>query len=268
MAIADLAEFRTALTAQAEILSLNVGTATVIIGRHYDLWVPSIPAGVAPTASVAPTRATQGALGQQNGGSGQLGILAARFNTLAPGTYIIADRLVHSGGLAGNVATAQTTNLPSTALTRYTDGVGVMMGLTIYAAIGATATTVTAAYQSTTSAAGARTSPAVAIGGTGFNAANRMIMLPTQDDDLGVRSVSSVTLAATTGTAGNFGVTLFKPLCVICVESTHGVAAVGFLSGGFMGGLPEIVDDACLFPICISAGTSGAASAALVIEEF
>jgi hypothetical protein len=116
--------------------------------------------------------------------------------------------------LSGTVTTAQTTNLPTAALTRYTSGVGVMASLEITTAVGTTATTATVSYTNSAGVAG-RTSPAVTFGGTNDRQASQVQLVPLQAGDVGVRSVESVTLAASTGTAGAFGVTLFRPLAAL-----------------------------------------------------
>jgi hypothetical protein len=215
-----------------------------------------------------PDKDTLGAIGPRDAGSGlQNSIVGYRLSALNPGTYIICDRLAHSGGLSGTTTGAQTTNLPTPTLTRHTSGVGVMIGLTIYTAIGNTATTVSATYTNQ-GGTGSRVTPLVQIGATGFNATNRMIVLPLQSGDSGVRDVANVTLTATTGTAGNFGVTLFKPLYAICVDASSGVlSAAGFITGNTCGGIAKIEDDACLFPVVMSQSTQPIGSGALVLEE-
>lgn len=265
MALADLNAYKAALGAQREIVSVNVPTSTVIAGRPFDLWVPAVPAGTAPTTAAVPTNATTGSLGQQNPSSGQLSIIGARFSALNPGHYLICDRLSHQGGLSGTTAGAQTTNLPTSALTRYTSGDGVMIGLSIYTLIGTTATTVTCSYTNQAGTAG-RTAPTVAMGGTGFREANRMILLPLQSGDTGVRAVASVSLTATTGTAGAFGVTLFKPLFTICVPDSV-LSAGGYITGSTFGGIPTIVDNACLFAISISQSTNAQGSGCILVSE-
>jgi hypothetical protein len=73
-----------------------------------------------------------------------------------------------------------------------------------------------------------------------------MILCPLQNDDTGVQSVEGVTVLATTGTAGNFGVTLFKPLLPLtCVVQDAGFTQDGLLNGA--GIIPALVDDACLW---------------------
>ena len=44
----------------------------------------------------------------------------------------LADFLVHSGGMSGTVTTEQTTGLPTVALSRYTNGDGIMAALIVY----------------------------------------------------------------------------------------------------------------------------------------
>lgn len=267
MAIANLAAYKADLSGQRDINALNIGSIATVAGRAYDLWVPTVPAGAVPSTAVAPSRTTAGALGQENPSSGQLSIIAARFSALNPGNYLLIDRLSHQGGLSGIVTTAQTTNLPTAALTRYTDGEGVMVGLSIYTTVGTTASTITMSYTNQAGTSG-RTSPAVVFGGTAFREASRMIMVPLQSGDSGVRSVQSVTVLATTGTAGNFGVTLFRPLYAICVPDASGVlAAGGFITGSTCGGIAKIEDNACISVVGMAMGTNAIGSGALILSE-
>lgn len=228
------------------------GASLTSSGRVADAWGTFLPvggaAGVTPTASVALTATDAGAINRD--------VVAAEGKTvrliggeLQPtanvfGQHILIDRLVHSGGLSGAVATAQTTNLPTAALPRFTNGDGVMIGLRIWTQIGATATTVTASYTNQAGTPG-RTTPAVVIGGGSFREATRLLVLPLQDGDTGVRSVESVTLAATTDTAGNFGVVLFKPLAVLPQDINGHAGVRSAVYGGLFGGMPDI-SNACL----------------------
>lgn len=244
MAIATWASLDAKVAAPYEILY-----ATKLLGlaepttKWSSMWLAAPNAGAAPTTAVVPTRATVGALGQQNGTG--LRIVKTSIGSGVTGLLMLCDRLSHQGGLVGNVGTAQTTNLPTAALTRYTSGVGVMMGIEIYSTIGTTPTTVTTSYtdQDGNAAQISQTSP---IGGTSFREPRRLLWLPLAADDYGVKSVESVTLLATTGTAGNIGVTLFKPLLMISMPSRAGRQPDPIL-GELGGGLPEIVTDACLF---------------------
>lgn len=227
---------------------------TTVAGRPYDSWTTASLGGAAPTTAAVPTNTTTGALSQENAGTESLFCVGGRMSSSIGGQFILCDRLSHQGGLSGTVTTAQTTNLPTSALTRYTNGVGVMAALSIYTQIGTTGTTVTASYTNQAGTASRTTAPVV-FGGTGFREASRMIFLPLQSDDTGFQSVQSVTVLATTGTAGAFGVTLFKPLMTFCMDTGAGQVAFDMFSGGMVG-MPDIQDSACLFWIYIPGGTS------------
>lgn len=271
MAIADLDAYKVALTSGREVVPIQAtSSAALSTGRSYDLWVNGVPAGAAPTTAVIPDSSTVGALVQTSAGGGlQNSIIGHLIAARSSGTFIIADRLAHSGGLSGTSATAQTTNLPTPALTRYTSGVGVMIGLSIYSSVGSTARTVSATYTNQ-AGTGSCVTPDVAFGGSGDSAARRMILLPLASGDTGVRSVESVTLSASTGTAGNFGVTLFRPLYALFAESLSGVSAGGFITGMSAGGVATIESGACLFSMFFSSSTAvggGAVSGSLLIAE-
>jgi hypothetical protein len=179
---------------------------------------------------------------------------------------MLADRLSHQGGLSGTVTTAQTTNLPTAALTRYTTGVGVIAALDVYTQIGTTATTVNASYtnQDGTAAVASQATP---FGATGFREASRSIILPLAQGDTGVRSVESVTVLATTGTAGNFGVTLYRPLLLFPIGGLNQWYDINPLLGGGSN-MPEVLDDACLYWLFVADTTaSGILQASLSFEE-
>lgn len=256
MPIADLAEY-VALEADPPWRIPFFKTAmTTIAGRTYDSWITAALAGSAPTTAAVPTDATTGALGSDILANVSMAkrLLGANLSSNAAGTFILADRLSHQGGLSGTVTTAQTTNLPTSALTRYTNGVGVHVGLSIYTQIGSTATTVTATYTNQ-AGTGSRVTPLTLFGGTGFREASRFVMLPFQGGDTGVKSVESVTVAATTGTAGAFGVTLYKPIATYVIERPGGQQRFNLLDG--MGGfIRDIEANPCLFWIYVPNTTS------------
>ena len=268
MAIATLAEYQTGLTAQREILPITIPVAIFTVGRTFDLFNQMGIAATTPTLPVVPTNLTAGALGQQNATGGlQTSILGGYFQGVGGGNCIVCDRLSHQSGLSGIVTGAQTTNLPTAALTRYTSGEGVMLGISIYSLIGTTGTTLTATYTNQ-AGIGSRVTPTVAFGATGFREVNRLLMLPLQSGDTGVRSVESVTIAGTTGAAGNFGVTLFKPLYVLCNDQANKViSSAGFISGQSAGGIPKIELDACLFVTLILEGTGAQSNGFLIVKE-
>lgn len=243
MTIASYAAYATELNNPFFTFIDTKVSATVIAGRLSSLWAVAPDAGAAPTTAAVPTRATAGALGQPDGASGTR-ILRSVASLSVQGTIFVFDRLSHQGGLSGITAGAQTTNLPTAALTRYTSGVGVMAFLEIYSAVGATGTTVTVSYTNQAGTAG-QTSQAAAFGATGFLAVGQLIRISPSNSDTGIRSVENVNLVATTGTTGNFGVTLAKPILAIPFPTPSQIMSMDSLFT--VGALPDLANGACIF---------------------
>ena len=195
-------------------------STTTVAGRHYSLWLATPDGGTAPTLPVTCSNNTSGAMGQRDSSYTQY-LAQIPVSIATSGYMIIADRLSHQAGLSGVISQSVTTNLPTAPLPRYTDGKGVFISADIYSAVGATGVLISASYTNQNGVAGRLTQP-TNFGATGFNAASRMILLPLQDGDLGVRSVESVSLSGTTATAGNYGITLFKPLIVLPINDLGG----------------------------------------------
>lgn len=208
-----------------------------------------VPAPAVPTASITLDKNSGHSIGPiPPTDGGRLTVMGARLqpSNIGGQMVMLVDLLNISGGLSGVVTTAQTTNLPSVALTRHESGAGVMAGLVIFTSIGSTATTATATYTNQAGTPG-RVTPAFPVGATGFNVAGRVILLPLAAGDSGVRSVQSVTLAGTTATAGNFGVCLFRPLAMLACNDFQGAHVFDAITtGGFVGALAEVHPDACL----------------------
>jgi hypothetical protein len=215
-----------------------------VAGKWTSLWRYNSSmggSGVQPAATEIPNNTSRGGLLQANpSGSREKWLLGNGMITNAPGALMLYDRLLHNGGLSGIVTTAQSVG---GTLTRNTGGIGNQIWIEIYTAIGTTATTLTASYTNESGISG-RTTKAVAIGATGNREAQRLIMLPLQDGDIGVQEIASVTLAASTGTAGNFGVTLAKPIGLGIAPA----AGTGFWRDYVTGlpGLPKIDTNACI----------------------
>lgn len=213
---------------------------------QYGTWTAN--GGVAPTASVALTKATAGAQILRIPDTGDQFLQVTTMGHYLPsapviGVPMVTDRLVHSGGLVANITTEQTTNLPTAALPRYTDGIGVMLALDVYTGTGATATTVTARYTNQDGTAGRVTQ--VVVWPVSVPTGRRFI-LPLQDGDTGVRSVGGVTFAGSTTAAGNVGVTLFKPLGWAHSNMMHGGGQWGEAMAALYGGLFQVHNDACI----------------------
>ncbi len=266
MAFADFDAYVDALRLN-QTADFQTSAITAVVGRPMAMWSSLLPTPAIPTASVALDKTSSNAISPiPNATSGKLQILGGRFNTsnLAGATVVAIDLLNVSGGLSGTITTEQTTNLPTAPLTRHTGGTGVMIGLVIYATLGSTGTTISVRYTNQAGTAN-RTSTVTSFGGTGFREAARLILIPLAAGDTGVRSVEGVTLTATSGSAGNFGVCLFKPLLTFSLDSTTGTMPIDAVSsGGMIGSMAEFDDDACLTFMAFSPVTQSISGALIV----
>lgn len=228
-----------------------------------DLWFELIPnKSVVPTTAVVCTRSTLGALNydiNNPSGTNKLRLFGATVEKdfvngtdLRYRSYILVDRLSHQGGLSMNTAGAQTTNLPTAALTRYTDGVGVMAGYTFTVQSGAASTdgTITITYTNQ-AGTGSRVSPTV-IFPTSRRVLSTFGVLPLASGDSGVRSIASVTV--TSSGTGSFGLVLFKPLAIINTSSDSSRNQCNFVDGDLIGGMPEVLSNACLCMLGVNNG--------------
>ena len=220
-------------------------------GTFQSLWtaagLPAAGANPASLAMVIPTSATAGALPFVNPATGLSYISKISSSQQTIGTLILYDRIAHSSGLNGTLTTAQAVN--GAALTRHTTGEDVELFLEVYAATGATASNVTISYTNSAGVAG-RTTPAVAMQVTPV--VGQMLPIPLQAGDTGIRSVQSVTLSASTATAGNFGITLVKRIAEIPIT----VAGTGVVLDPFALGFPQIENNACLSMMVVTSTTS------------
>jgi hypothetical protein len=194
---------------------------------------------------------TDGGVKQADPGGGRekwlTGIVGGSSQT---GTILVYDRLAHDGTFSGTVTTSQAVSF--TPPSRYSSGVGNAIFVEVSSAIGSTATTATCAYNDQDN--NAATSPAFSIGGTGLQEAQRLIWVPLATGDTGVRNVTDIDLAATTGTAGDLAVVLAHPLAWIPVSG----AGLGQVRD-FITGLPSIIKvetDACLSFAFLANGTT------------
>ena len=252
MALTNLNALKTSLqsgiaeTFISSALNITNGRTSSLYRQIFAPGEVAIPA--IPTTAVAPDNTNLGALNRLISSYSPSNVFATGFNIFNSSTELtfwVIDRLSQMGGLSAIVTTAQTVN--TAALTRHTSGVGVYAAAEIYTVIGTTVTTITMTYTNS-DGVGSRVSPAITFGGAGFGAGAggvlRFIIFPLQDGDKGVRSVQSVTVAASTGLAGNFGITLFKPLGVF---STPQLADKpnNILSSGVIN-IPQINPTACI----------------------
>ncbi len=246
-------------------MSASAGRSQRLAGA----WRSFVPAPVIPTTSVVLNKNSDVSIAPiPEVGAGMLTFLGARLNSSFGfgGAVILVDLLNANGGLSGIVTTEQTTNLPTAALTRYTSGEGVMIGVFLHATIGVTATTLSVKYTNSSGVAN-RISTAITFGGGGVNAAGTLVLIPLQAGDTGVRSVESITLAGTTGTAGNIGVYLMKFLAMLSLDSTTSVGVLDAVStGGIINSFCEIQPEACI-SIAIVNGSAQSINGAIILGE-
>lgn len=238
-------------------------------GRWTSLWQfdGNPAAGTAPSSSARViTDSDQGCIRMIDAESPSisqvLAYLGASAQIATTGTLLFYDRIMDVGGLVGNVATQQDIDTGTgnrglgTRDTRNIDSADdSMMFVEIYTAIGGTGVTATLVYSDSD---GNSLTTQFSIGGSGLNEAQRMIMIPRGQSIYGPVSFTNLTLSATTGTAGSFGLVIGRPLFVvpgaiantpygvdfICTDPTinlrnvsGGSLAVAFVSNG--GSLPQ-----------------------------
>lgn len=174
----------------------------------------------APTTAAVCTNAMGGSIRQLPPASGaRKRLVSIALAALAAGTVSVHDRLSHQGGLSGTSEVAQSTNLPTAALTRYTSGLGVEAWGSIYTLIGTTATTSRLSSYTDSDGNTAQVGGLVTIGGTGVREAQREFRYSLANGHKGLRAVATVTNTATTGTLGAFGITLKKQIAWLPISA-------------------------------------------------
>ena len=175
-------------------------------------------------------------------------------------TVEIHDRMAHMGGLNGTLTTAQTVGIDLLTMQRtsnlvnrmgYANYSDVNWWLEWYTATGPTAVTATVAVTYDDGTTGTIAVSLAATRPAGFmQSLNGLI--PAAQSGKYIRAVSTVTLSATTGAAGSFGVTASR------VRMTLGapLANMKFTADWAQLGLPEIANGSCLFPVTLTSTTS------------
>jgi hypothetical protein len=272
MPIASAAAYQLQLrqATRVAIFKDRQGPAGTANGFWTSAWRLDPNPGAAPTTPAAPTNQTLGAA-FFGGGAWFLGV-DLLWGIEGAQTIVLCDRLSHQGGLSGTSVAVQTTNLPTAALTRSVSGDGVFAVLEIYTAVGGTPATATVSYTNQAGVAG-RTGTAQ-IGDTGFSGSHAMCFVTLQAGDTGVRSVESVQLSGSTGTAGDFGVTLFRPIAILPLMWTQGPGPASsgqrakkklILSAYELGQLPSVPEGACLFHFIKTDNSATAAQSSVLL---
>jgi len=256
MAITNRDTLVNALAASVNYKIFKASNASLTAGVISSLWrtLGNPTQGAIPTTSAVCTNGLLGSFILPSITTEKLYIGKASLSLGVAGNIFIMDRLAHRGGLVGNIATAQTVNLdiatPVSQNRCLANGSNVQWYLEWYAATGATAVTATINYTNYNDVTGRTTTVALA--------ATRPIscMLPIlpASGDLGIKSIQTVTLSATTGTAGNFGVTAIKQIAEVPIILANTGSIVDYAGLG----LPEISSDSCImFSVLTSTTSSG-----------
>lgn len=239
--------------------------SNAVAGQSYSLWrATGQPGqGAIPTSAASCAHGLLGSFSfnqQTTPATSYFAHLEAAFSNAAM-TLEIHDRLAHMGGLVGNVTTSQTANVDLDAIGA-TDNVDVRKGdsnysdvqwwLEWYTDTGATASnaTVNVTFNDGSSA----NLSVTAVGGT--LRAGRLVslngLIQAADSGKYIRDVNTVQLSASTGTAGNFGVTATRPRATLF----NPIANAKFVADWAALGFPEVFNSSALFPIVICSTTT------------
>ena len=260
MAINSLDKLVNGMGNAAQNLTINKASiANATIGVPFSLFRASgTPAQAAiPGAAAICSKALLGAFPFNNPTGGNGSYLCRGY--LLPGTanneIQFHDRLAHMGGLNGTLTTPQTVNVDASdsALNTRRGDSGyrdVQWWLEWYTDTGATAANATVTYTNAAGTSGRTIVIALA-------ATRRAAFLAPIIGAGGeaIRSVQSVTLSATTGTAGSFGVTATRYL----TGMTLGLANISITWDWNALALANVPDDACIamiqYPGATTTGT-------------
>ena len=219
--------------------------------------------GAIPTVVATCNNTTVGTIGfnQQMSPSTSYGAYLEIATGNAAMTMELHDRLANMGGLNGTLTTAQSVNLDLNTLLA-TDNIDTRKGdanysdvqwwLEWYTATGGTAVTATIVVTYNDGTTGNLSALSLAA----TRPASHMIplnsLIPSAQSGKFIRGIVSVTLSATTGTAGNFGVTVTRPRMTL----SSPFANFKFIADWAQLGLPEIYNSSAIFPIVLTSTTS------------
>ena len=239
--------------------------ANAAVGLYFSLWrATGQPGqGAIPTTAATCNNALTGAMNftQQTSPATSYGAWSNAVCSNSVVTIEIHDRLMQRGGLVGNVTTAQTVSLNLNGVTddnmverkgdaNFSD---VQWWAEWYTDTGATASNATVAVTYNDGTTGNLS--IFAAGGT--VRAGRMIplnvLIPAAAAGKFIRSVDSVTLSASTGTAGNIGFTCTRPRMTMPLNVANKMEVFDWAQLG----LPEIFNSSCLalIELCSTSST-------------
>lgn len=239
--------------------------ANAAAGQYHSLWRATGQPGQAaiPGAAAVCAHGLTGSLGFTQQTAPATSYAGWLTGTCANGavTLEIHDRLMHMGGLSGTVTTAQSaavdlsTNLATSNLdarkgdANYSD---VSWWLEWYTDTGATSVTATVNVTYNDGTTGNLTGLTLAATRRASFMAALNNLIPAAAAGKFIRHVNTVTLSATTGTAGSFGVTATRQRVVMPVLVANRNEVMDWAQLG----LPEIYNDSCLMVIQFASTTT------------
>lgn len=176
-------------------------------------------------------------------------------------TVEIHDRLMHMGGLNGTLTTAQTVgvdisaNLATSNLAKRIGDANysnIQWWLEWYTATGSTAVTATVAVTYNDGTTGNLTAISLAATRPASLLIPLNVYIPAASSGKYIRAITSVTLSATSGTAGSFGVTATRLRMMLPLNLANKAEIFDWAALG----LPEIYNSSCLFPLVLTSTTS------------
>lgn len=238
--------------------------ASQAAGTYVSLWrATGQPGqGAIPAAAAVCNNTTVGCFGITNQTAPKTGYLGyfEFASNYATQTLELHDRLVHMGGLVGNVTTAQSVNINFNGLatsnmvnrigdSNYSD---IQWWLEWYTATGSTAATATIAVTYGDGTTGNLSAASL----SATRPASFMLplnsLIPAASSGKYIMGVTSVTLSVSTGTAGSFGVTATRKVATVFAPVANSNSKANWAD------LPvsEIPSESCVFPIILTSTTS------------
>lgn len=219
--------------------------------------------GAIPAAAAAVcNNNTVGAVGFQQQVAPATSYLSWLFasSSVNPVVLEVHDRLVHMGGLSGTVTTAQTVGIDLNSLLA-SDNIDERKGdanfsdvtwwLEWYTATGATGVNITVNVTYNDGTTGNLTALALAATRPASWCITLNTLIPAGTAKF-IRGINTVTISATTGTAGNFGVTATRQRTALPMP----LANLTNIGNWADLGLPEIFNASCLYPVILCGTTS------------
>jgi len=180
-----------------------------------------------------------------------LGRISAALGSL--GSLMLYDRLGHMSGLDGTSVGSQSVSssaLPSSGSRCNSNGVGVDWFVECYTTLGVSARTLTVTYTDDTPTGSLTTTVQIP---ASFRQGG-LLQIPPGAGKRAIKSIESVQLSASTGTAGNFGITAARRIPGGHIPGAH--AGGGSDRGPLDLNLVAVHSDTCFWPVVVANTTT------------